>query len=110
MRGLAAERERAADRKRAQEAREERAARRREEEEEVVARPAVETYYDDGEWKSRRQGASRAFAVGGSKVEQVAKGREAARRDGTEHIIKTRNGRISERNSYGDDPAPPYDR
>jgi hypothetical protein len=72
-----------------------------------VSSKAVETYYDDGEWKSRRQGSSRAFAVGGTKTEQVAKGREAARRDEVEHIIKNKDGTISARNSYGNDPSPP---
>jgi hypothetical protein len=40
----------------------------------VMANVAVETYPEDGEWTSRRQGSDRAFAVGGTKAEQVAKG------------------------------------
>ena len=79
------------------------------EEVDEVAGVAVETYYDDGEWKSRRQGSSRAFSVGGTKAEQVAKGRDAARKDEVEHIIKNRDGTISARNSYGNDPNPPRD-
>ena len=67
----------------------------------------VETYYENGEWKSRRQGSGRAFARGGTKAEQTATGREAAQRDQVEHIIKTQDGTIGERNSYGNDPHPP---
>jgi hypothetical protein len=74
------------------------------EQDEDMGKPAIETYYDNGTWRSRRQGSSRAFSTGGTKAQQVAKGREAARKDGTEHIIKNRDGTISERNSYGDDP------
>ena len=46
-------------------------------------------------------------SAGGTKAEQVAKGRVAARKDKSEHIIKNRDGSISERNSYGGDPHPP---
>lgn len=42
--------------------------------------------------------------VGGTKGEQQATGREAARRDGVEHIIKKKDGTIGENNSYGYDP------
>jgi uncharacterized protein DUF2188 len=69
-----------------------------------VARPGIETYHEDGQWKSRRQGASRAFAAGGTKAEQTAEGRAAAKRDGVEHAIKKLDGSIGEKNSYGNDP------
>ncbi len=64
----------------------------------------IETYHEGGQWKSRRQGSDRAFAVGGTKAEQTAQGREAAKRDGVEHIIKKLDGTIGEKNSYGNDP------
>jgi hypothetical protein len=77
------------------------------EEREPMSKPAVETYYENGTWRSRHEGVSRPFATGGTKAEQVSKGREMARRDKVEHIIKNRDGTISERNSYGNDPNPP---
>jgi hypothetical protein len=77
------------------------------EEREPMSKPAVETYYENGTWRSRHEGVSRPFATGGTKAEQVSKGREMARRDKVEHIIKNRDGTISERNSYGNDPHPP---
>lgn len=67
----------------------------------------IETYNENGDWKSRRQGSSRAFATGGTKAEQTAVGREAARRDGVEHVIKKLDGTIGEKNSYGSDKYPP---
>lgn len=70
----------------------------------------IETFNDGGEWKSRRQGATRAFVVGGTKAEQQAQGREAAKRDGVEHLIKNLGGTIGQKNSYGEDLHPPRGR
>jgi Uncharacterized protein conserved in bacteria (DUF2188) len=64
----------------------------------------IETYNEDGTWKSRTQGSDRAFSAGGTKAEQQATGREAAIRRGVEHTIKKMDGTIGEKNSYGNDP------
>ncbi len=72
-----------------------------------MSKPGIETYHEDGQWKSRRQGNQRAFAAGGTKAEQTAQGREAAVRDGVEHTIKNMDGTIGRKNSYGSDPHPP---
>jgi len=72
-----------------------------------MSKPNIETYNDGGEWKSRRVGSGRAFAAGGTKAEQQAQGRNAAVRDGVEHVIKKLDGTIGEKNSYGNDPNPP---
>ncbi|MGG6382444.1 DUF2188 domain-containing protein [Paenarthrobacter sp. NEAU-H11] len=49
--------------------------------------------------------ADHSFGAGyGTKSEAVAEGREAARRDGVEHVIKNEDGKISGKNSYGNDP------
>lgn len=72
-----------------------------------MSKPTIETYYEDNQWKSRRQGSERAFSVGGTKAEQQATGRTAAQKDGVEHIIKKQDGTIGARNSYGNDPHPP---
>jgi hypothetical protein len=39
----------------------------------------------------------------------VAAGRALARSKQVEHTIHRRNGRISQKNSYGNDPCPPRD-
>ena len=75
-----------------------------------MGKPGVETYHEGDQWKSRRQGSSRAFAVGGTKEEQSTVGRSAAKRDGVEHTIKKMDGTIGEKNSYGNDPNPPRDK
>jgi len=72
-----------------------------------MAKGDVETYNEGGEWKSKREGSSRAFAVGGTKAEQQATGQAVAKKDGVEHVIKKLDGTIGEKNSYGNDPYPP---
>jgi hypothetical protein len=44
-----------------------------------------------------------------TKEEAVAAGRRYAKRDRVEHTIHDRNGRIAEKNSYGNDACPPRD-
>ena len=65
-----------------------------------MAKGDVETYYEDGQWKNRRQGSSRAFGVGETKAPVQASGRDAAIKDGVEHVIKKQDGTIGEKNTY----------
>jgi hypothetical protein len=70
-----------------------------------VAQGDIETYYEDGSWKNKREGTGRAFGAGyGTKDEAVAAGRAAAQSDKVEHVIKNQDGQISSKNSYGNDP------
>jgi transcriptional regulator with XRE-family HTH domain len=62
---------------------------------------------ESGGWATKVDGASRASATFDTKAEAVAAGRERARNDRVEHLIHNKDGRISERNSYGNDPYPP---
>ena len=71
----------------------------------AVAQGDIETYYEDGSWKNKREGSDRAFGAGyGTKDEAVAAGRAAAQADKVEHVIKNQDGQISSKNSYGNDP------
>lgn len=71
-----------------------------------MAQGDVETYYEDGQWKNKREGSGRAFGAGyATKEDAVAAGREAARGDKVEHIIRNQDGVISEKNSHGNDPG-----
>ncbi len=67
----------------------------------------IRTYYEDGVWKSKVEGSSRAAHVGGTKAEQQAVGRRMAMDRHVEHTISKRDGTIGEKNSYGSDPHPP---
>ncbi|GGE38879.1 hypothetical protein GCM10011367_11640 [Marinicauda pacifica] len=58
-------------------------------------------------WAVRRAGASRATVVVDTQEEAIARAKAIAQRQGTELYIHGRDGRIRERNSYGNDPFPP---
>lgn len=70
-----------------------------------MAQGDIETYYEDGAWKNKREGAGRAFGADyNTKDEAVAAGREAAQADKVEHVIRNQDGQIGSKNSYGNDP------
>ena len=61
----------------------------------------------DGKWRVVRSGASRASGTYDTQQEAVDKARELAKNQQTELYIHGKDGRIRERNSYGNDPHPP---
>ena len=58
-------------------------------------------------WSVRRSGATKASNTYSTQAEAIAKAVEIARNQRTELYIHGRDGRIRERNSYGNDPHPP---
>lgn len=72
-----------------------------------MAQGDIRTYFEDGQWKSKVEGSSRAAHVGGTKAEQSAIGRDMARDRGAEHRISRKDGAITQANSYGKDSNPP---
>ncbi|MGV0792406.1 DUF2188 domain-containing protein [Mycolicibacterium sp. XJ1819] len=72
-----------------------------------MAKGDVNTYFENGAWKSKVEGSSRAAHVGGTKVEQVAVGRRMAQARRAEHTIRNQDGTVGEKNTYGKDPFPP---
>ena len=71
-------------------------------------KPAVVTGpHPEGGWQNKVEGNKRASNTAPTKAEAQATGRDMARRRKTEHKIQDKEGRISERNSYGNDPHPP---
>lgn len=70
----------------------------------LVASDGIITYSEDGDWKSKVAGSTRAAHVGGTKAEQTAVGRQMAVDRGVEHTIRKMDGTIGEKNSYGNDP------
>jgi hypothetical protein len=70
-----------------------------------MAQGDIETYYEDGAWKNKREGSDRAFGADyDTKDEALAAGRDAAKADSVEHVIKNQDGQIGSKNSYGNDP------
>jgi hypothetical protein len=60
----------------------------------------VETYHENGTWKTKVEGNSQASSTHDTKDEAIAKGREMAVERGVEHIIRKLDGTIGERNTY----------
>ena len=64
----------------------------------------IETYIEDGQWKNKVEGSTRAASTHDTKAEAVEKGRAMARERKVEHFIRNQDGQIGERNTYGHDP------
>ena len=58
-------------------------------------------------WSVKKAGSSRATSVHATQAEAIAAATQIARNQKTELYIQGRDGRIRERNSYGNDPHPP---
>jgi hypothetical protein len=74
-----------------------------------MAEGDIETYYEDGQWKNRPQGNSRASNKHATKAAAQSKGREMAIDREVEHVIKKKDGTIGDKNTYprGRDKNPP---
>jgi hypothetical protein len=60
-----------------------------------------------GDWAVKGAGNSKATKVVNTQAEAIQLAREIAKNQGSEMFIHGQNGRIRERNTYGDDPFPP---
>ncbi len=61
----------------------------------------------DRKWENKKSGNDRASSVHDTQAEAIERGSELARNNRSEHIIKGKDGKIREKNSYGNDPYPP---
>ncbi len=61
-------------------------------------------------WQVKGEHNSKATKVTKTKEEAVEKAKEIAKNQESELIIHNKNGQISEKNSYGNDPCPPKDK
>lgn len=64
----------------------------------------------EGGWDDKKEGASRASRHFDTQQEAIEAARETARREKTELSIHRKDGRIREKDSYGNDPYPPKDK
>lgn len=62
--------------------------------------------HPDG-WAVKSEGAGRATRVAETQREAMEIAREIAKNQGSERIVHGENGRIRQKNSYGNDPHPP---
>lgn len=65
------------------------------------------TPHPDGGWQVKGAGNQRATVRTETQKEAYEIAREIAKNQGSEVIIHGRDGKIREKNSYGNDPFPP---
>lgn len=65
------------------------------------------TPHPDGGWQVKGEGNSKATVRTDTQAEAIAVAKEIARNQESELFIHGMNGRIRERNSYGNDEHPP---
>jgi hypothetical protein len=58
-------------------------------------------------WATRTEGAGRVGTLHSTQREAINRGRDQARRNQSELVIHRPDGRIRDKNSYGNDPFPP---
>lgn len=64
----------------------------------------------DGEWAKRRAGSSRVSSVYKTQQAAINDAVSSAKKDGVEVVIHRADGRIRDKDSYGNDPHPPVDK
>lgn len=70
-----------------------------------MAEGDIHTVKDGEHWVNKVEGGQRASNSAATKAEAQAIGREMASKRKVEHIIHNVDGKIGERNSYGNDPT-----
>jgi hypothetical protein len=66
--------------------------------------------HSDGGWATRRSGSNKVSDRHTTQKSAIDAGRDRARKDGVELVIHGRDGRIRDKDSYGNDPYPPKDK
>ena len=61
----------------------------------------------DGKWQVKGEGARRASFVTTTQGEAIKRARDIAINNRSEVVIHRTDGRIRDKNSYGNDPFPP---
>jgi|GEM_PF-132221 hypothetical protein len=74
-----------------------------------MSKPNLHTTYNQQtkNWRNISEGASKPVRVYETKAEAQKDGREIAANRQVEHLIHNQDGKISQRNSYGQDNFPP---
>lgn len=72
-----------------------------------MSKPGQHVVPNGSKWSVRRAGASKASGTFDTQREAIDRARNVARNQKTELFIHGRDGRIRERDSYGNDNHPP---
>jgi hypothetical protein len=69
--------------------------------------PVYDVSPSDGDWEVKRRGGKRATRVFDRKADAVQFGRDLAKGQKGQLVIRKQDGTIQEERTYGDDPYPP---
>lgn len=65
---------------------------------------------DRGIWETKKEGQSKPLSSSHTKAVAEEKSVREAKKAGVEHIIHNKDGKIRDKDSYGNDPIPPKDK
>lgn len=63
-----------------------------------------------GGWQIKGEGNTKATKITDTKNEAISIGRDIAKNQQSELVIHNQDGKISNKNSFGNDPFPPKDK
>lgn len=75
-----------------------------------MAKGDVRVTPDDGRWKVKSDGASKAAGIYENKHDAVEAGEAIAKNHRSELTVHGRDGKIQSKDSFGNDPIPPRDK
>ncbi len=61
-------------------------------------------------WETKKEGQDKPLSSSHTKVAAEEKSIKEAKKAGVEHVIHNKDGKISDKDSYGNDPNPPKDK
>lgn len=65
------------------------------------------TLRPDGDWQVKGEGNDKATAITNTQKDAIKIARDIAINQGSEVVIHGKDGKIRDKNSYGNDPYPP---
>ena len=72
-----------------------------------MGKPGQHVVPSDGKWATRKSGSSSVTKTFSKQSDAIKHARDLAKKQKTELYIHGRDGKIRERDSYGNDPHPP---
>ena len=77
-----------------------------------MPKPNIHTVYNKGRemWETKKEGQVKPLASSHTKIVAEDKSVREAKKAGVEHVIHNKDGKISDKDSYGKDPIPPVDK
>lgn len=77
-----------------------------------MAKKNIHTVYNNDKkmWETKKEGQEKPLASSHTKDAAEKKSITEAKKAGVEHVIHNKDGKISDKDSYGKDPNPPKDK